>query len=304
MTFTDIVQFATWLWGDAISATQLTLLKVVYGLALTREERSWWRRYCGIQIFARYIARIYFEIIALLGRQSGKSSRIGVTIALWEALCVKRDIPAGSRLAILFFAPTLRQSTFDQVREKLRSVPEFNELIESDAEGEIRLTNGIDLVSYSANPRHARGRAAVLAIVDEAAYIRTDSAFEMNLPELLESIRPSLIVHRGKLLLLSSPSGKEGPLYEAWEKHGENPDILIWRAPSEAMNPAIDAKLLAREKKRGDSYFRREYLAEFVEATNPFLPEAALAAAVQRGAVQFPARLERLPDIRRGRYGG
>jgi len=288
MPFKSVVDFAEFLWGDTISEAQIALLRVLYGLPLSSAERSLWRKYAETPIFARYKPQAYAEALCLLGRQSGKSSRIGVTVSLFEALCVEREIPAGSRLAILFFSPTLKQSTFDQVGEKLRSVPEFAELIEADADGEIRLRNQIDLVSYSANPRTARGRTAVLAVVDEAGFIRTDSSFEMNLPELLESVRPSLIVHRGKLLLLSSPSGKEGPLFETWEKRGENPDVLVWRAPSQAMNPAIDEKLLQRERKRGESYFRREYLAEFVEATNPFLPEAAIAASVQRGTPEFP----------------
>jgi hypothetical protein len=290
MNTKNIESFARFLWGDSISDAQVTLLRVLYGLPLSTAQRSLWRRYSEKGIFARYSPREYREGVALLGRQSGKSSRVGVTVALYEALCVERNVPAGERLAILFFAPTLRQSTFDQTVDKLRATPELAEMVENDAaaSGEVRLKNGIDLVAVTANPRTARGRASVLCIVDEAAYIRVDSAFEMNLPELLESIRPSLIVNAGKLLLLSSPSGKEGPLFEAWQNRGENPDVFVWRAPSQAMNPAIDPKLLAREKKRGDSYFRREYLAEFVEATNPFLPELAITDAIQKGVTEFP----------------
>ena len=280
----NIIEFARFLWGDGISEAQLTLLKCLYGMPLSWQERALWRRFCEKQVFARYKPTEYDEALCLLGRQSGKSSRIGTTVALYEALAVEREIPPGSRLAVLFFAPTLRQSTFDQVAEKLRSIPEFAELIENDAaaSGEIRLTNQVDLVSFSANPRTARGRTAVLAVVDEAAYIRTDSSFEMNLPELLESIRPSLIVQRGKLLLLSSPSGKEGPLFTAYEQRGDNPDVLVWRAPSQAMNPAIDEKLLEREKRRGDSYYRREYCAEFVDSLSPFIPTESLEAAIRK----------------------
>ncbi len=292
MNVQNIAEFAVFLWGDAISAAQLTLLRVLYGLPLTREERALWRKFAGKGYFSRYVPRKYAEAVVLLGRQSGKSSRIGVTVSLYEALCVPRHVPEGERVAILFFTPTLRQSTFDQVSEKLRSIPELAQFIESDtsAAGEIRLTNGVDLVGFSANPRTARGRAAILCIVDEAAFIRVDSSFECNLPELLESIRPSLVVHRGKLLLLSSPSaGKEGVLYESWENREANADaVMCWRAPSAEMNPAIDPALLKRERARGESYFAREYLAEFTDALNPFLPEGPLSAAVQRNAAEIP----------------
>lgn len=290
MEFQNIETFARFLWKDTISEAQVTLLRVLYGMPLTRSQKAMWRTFTEQGMFSRYNPREYSQALALLGRQSGKSSRIGVTCALWESLCVPREISAGSRVAVQFFAPTLRQSTFDQVVEKLRATPELAEMIENDAaaSGEVRLTNGVDLISITANPRTARGRASILAVIDEAAYIRTDTAFEMNLPELLESISPSLIVWRGKLLLLSSPSAAEGPLWEAYENRKQNPDVLVWRAPSRAMNPAIDPALLAKERKRGDAYYRREYLAEFVESANPFLPEAAITNAIQRGVAEFP----------------
>src|SRR5690242_21319541 len=120
MNVQDIVQFARFLWGSAISPAQLCILKVLYGLPLTREERALWRRFAGKGIFARYSPREYSEAVAILGRQSGKSSRIGVTVSLFEALVVPHEVPEGERLAILFFAPTIRQSTFDQVSEKIR----------------------------------------------------------------------------------------------------------------------------------------------------------------------------------------
>ena len=290
MNAQNIVEFAVFLWGDAISPAQLTLLRVLYGMELTRDERALWRRFAGKGYFSRYSPREYTEAVILLGRQSGKSSRVGVTVALYEALVVPREVPEGERLSILFFTPTMRQSTFDQVSEKIRAVPELAQFIESDTSsaGEIRLTNGIDLVGFSANPRTTRGRAAILCIVDEAAWIRTSSDFEMNLPELLESIRPSLMVWRGKLLLLSSPSSKEGVLYEAWENREANADaVMCWRAPSSEMNPAIDPALLKRERARGESYYAREFLAEFTDAANPFLPTAALEAAIARGKTEF-----------------
>src|SRR5215469_9607464 len=96
--------FAKYLWGEAISPAQIALLKVMYGLPLSTAERTLWRKYSEKGTFSRYNPREFFEALAILGRQSGKSSRIGVTVALYEALCVERDIPAGERRAILFFS--------------------------------------------------------------------------------------------------------------------------------------------------------------------------------------------------------
>lgn len=288
--FRSIVEFARFLWGDAISPAQTVALKVMYGADLDRAERALYRKYSAEATFARYTPREYSESLFLLGRQSGKSTRIGVTVTLWEALCVPRQIPRGERLACLLFAPTLRQNTFANCVEKLHSVPELAAMIETDVSsaGEVRLTNGVDILGISSNPRFARGRTAILGVVDEAAFLHTDAAFNCNLPELLESVRPSLIVRRGKLVLLSScPVGKEGLLYDMWRNRAENPDTFVWRAPSAVMNPAIDPKLLERERKRGEAYFQREYLSEFTSALNPFLPEDAITAAVQSGVMQL-----------------
>jgi hypothetical protein len=289
LNFSDIVAFARWLWRDALSPAQACLLKAAYGLPLDRAERAVWRRYTGRSAFGRYHQHRPDTVVAILGRQSGKSSRIGATIALYEALVVPHDIPAGERLAVLMFAPVIRQSTFALTAEKLRGAPELAQMVETDVSsaGEIRLVNGIDLVTFSSNPAHARGRTAILAIVDEAAFLHSDREFDCNLPELLESVRPSLLVRHGRLVLLSSPGDKSGPIYEAWQNRAEDPDTLVWRAPSAEMNPGIDAKLLERERKRGASYFAREWEAEFVDARNPFLPPESIDAAILPRTVQL-----------------
>ncbi len=112
--------------------------------------------------FARYSPREFRQGVLLIGRQAGKSTVLGTTICLFESLVVERRIPAGQRFTALILTPTLRQSTFGKVAEKLRSIPEFADLIEDDAEsqGLISLRNGVDIQAVSAVPRFARGFTA------------------------------------------------------------------------------------------------------------------------------------------------
>lgn len=291
--FGSIADFARWLWDDAVSPAQLTELKVWNGEKLTWQERGLWRKLAETQLFARYAPRRYDEGVFIHGRQSGKSTRIATTCILWTAFVEEHEVAPGERLSILSFSPVLRQNTFALVVEKIRSVPELFVLVESDnsGDGELRLANGIDVLEISANPAYARGKTAILAVIDEAAFLHSDQEFTNNLIDLLESVRPSLVVKRGRLLLLSSPGGMEGPLYEAHRDRASNPDVLVLRAPSALLNPTIDAKLLERERKRGgELFYRREYLAEFTETSGtPFLDPEAVSRAVVAGAKEFAA---------------
>ena len=119
MKFKEIAEFARFLWGDALSEPQIVVLKSLYGMPLNRAQRSLWRKYCAKSTFARYTPREFREATLLIGRQAGKSAQIGTTVALWESLCVDRRIPEGQRQTCLILTPTLRQSTFGKVAEKL-----------------------------------------------------------------------------------------------------------------------------------------------------------------------------------------
>jgi hypothetical protein len=289
--FESIATFALWLWDDAVSPAQLVELKVWNGEKLSWKERNLWRTLAETPLFARYTPRRYDESVFIHGRQSGKSTRIATTCILYTAFCEEHAVAPGERLSILSFSPVLRQNTFQLVAEKIRSIPELSELVETDnaANGEIRLANGIDILEISANPAYARGKTAILAVIDEAAFLHSDQEFTNNLTDLLESVRPSLIVKHGRLLLLSSPGGMEGPLYEAWRDRALNPDVLVLRAASVLLNPSIDKKLLERELKRGGlPFYQREYLAMFTETSGtPFLDPDAITRAVVVGTKEF-----------------
>lgn len=291
ITYESIADFAKWVTNAEISPAQIVALKVWNAEKLTWQERALWRKMSEVPLFSRYVPRRYDEGVWILGRQSGKSSRLALVSILWTIYCEAHDdVSPGERLSLLCFSPVLRQNTFKLVAAKIASIPELQELVEVDAPaaGEIKFKNGLDLLEISANPQFARGKTAILAVIDEAAFLHNDLDFQNNLSDLLEAIRPSLIVKRGRLLLLSSPSGMEGSLYRAWLERNENPDVMVLRAPSALLNPSIDAKLLAKERARGDSYFRREFLAEFTEVSgNPFLNPEFIDRAAKGSPEEF-----------------
>ena len=57
---------------------------------------------------------------------------------------------------------------------------------------------------------------------------------------MLEALRPALATTGGPLICLSSPWRREGALWETYDRYHCAPaeDVVVWHAPSRAMNPS------------------------------------------------------------------
>ena len=100
-----------------------------------------------------------------------------------------------------------------------------------------------------------RGFSAVsLLLIDEAS--RVDDS-------MYKALRPMLAVGRGDLWLMSTPWGKRGFFYEAWEHGG--PGWARFRVPATEC-PRFDTEFLEEEALNlGDLWMRQEYMCEFVD---------------------------------------
>jgi Terminase large subunit, T4likevirus-type, N-terminal len=144
------------------------------------------------------------NIILNASRQSGKSQTTAI-LALWHALFVPESL-------ILVLAPALRQSQelFQKILGALRdlgtSIP-----VSPSAERRLSLDleNGSRILTLPGSEKTIRGFSAVsLLIMDEASRVSD---------ELYFAVRPMLAVSNGSLVMLSTPYGKRGVFYEAWE---------------------------------------------------------------------------------------
>jgi hypothetical protein len=100
-----------------------------------------------------------------------------------------------------------------------------------------------------------RGFSAVsLMLIDEASRMRDG---------MYKALRPMLAVGGGDLWLLSTPAGKQGFFYHAWEHEGDR-----WfrvKAPVTEC-PRIEAEFVEEERSSlGAAWFRQEYLCEFID---------------------------------------
>jgi Terminase large subunit, T4likevirus-type, N-terminal len=188
------------------------------------------------------------RIILNCNRQAGKSSSTAA-LALHGALHVPKSLT-------LLISPSQRQSSelFRKVTDFLESLP-VKPRMDEDNKLSLQFENKSRIVSLPASEPTIRGySAASLIVMDEASRI-PDAIYG--------AVRPMLAVSGGRLILLSTPFGRRGFFFEAWENGG--PD---WQRISITADqcPRITTKFLAEERRDlGEWWFKQEYQGAFVE---------------------------------------
>jgi hypothetical protein len=181
-------------------------------------------------------------------RQWGKST-IAAAKAVYQAWTERESLT-------LVVSPSARQSG-EFVRKAAGFARRLGVAAKGDGDNEISLAfpNRARIVGLPGNEATTRGFSAVsLLLVDEAA--RVDD-------NLYKAIRPMLAVSGGSLWLMSTPFGKRGFFWEAWEHGGGEWERV--RVPATEC-PRIPAEFLEEERRAmGEAWFRQEYLCEFVD---------------------------------------
>ena len=128
--------------------------------------------------------------------------------------------------------------------------------------------------------------------MDEVAFYRLEGQADSDV-EVQASIRRGMINFAAtRLVKVSTPYMRSGVLYDDFTRAfgQEDPDLLVWRAPSLLMNPSLRAERLARAQRLDPLRFAREYLADFAEDLEAFLPAASVDQAVVAGRHELPPR--------------
>lgn len=206
------------------------------------------------------------ETVVCTSRQVGKSTATAV-LALHEALFRPPAL-------VLILAGVFRQSgeLYAKLRatyECFRGAPGLARPVDISS-SRLVFSNGSRVVCLPGNPSGVRGYSAPrLVVVDEAAYAPDG---------LFDAVRPMLATSPGgRLVLISTPNGKQGAFFDAWED--TDPSILKLRVRADEC-PRISAEFLERERRKGDRYFRREFLAEFVEGAETIFRYEDIEAAM------------------------
>jgi phage FluMu gp28-like protein len=192
------------------------------------------------------------------GRRVGKS-RTASWLALWKAVTY-------SGAEVLVTAKAQRQSMelFNQIQSEMRTsdVSEDQWGVVRSTRTEINFDNGSRIIALpvgrdGSNIRGYGGQENMI-IVDEAAFIN-DSIFQ-------EVLSPMMAVGGGTFILLSTPFGKKGFLYERFN----DPKWYTMQVPSSA-NPLIDDNFIDEQRQNLTStQFKQEILGQFVESADSF----------------------------------
>jgi hypothetical protein len=195
-------------------------------------------------------------------RQSGKSS-VSAALAIQHALYTPKAM-------VIVISHTLEQSkeTFrkivDYYKQMGRPVLSVAETVQK-----LELANKSRIITLTGQaPDSIRGYSNVsLLLIDEAAQVH-EKAYT--------NARPMLAISNGKIMLLSTPHGKRGFFWTAWDSE---PNWLKIEINADQC-PRFSKEFLAEEKARMlDWEFKQEYYCFFAEAVDSvFNPEDIEAA--------------------------
>ncbi len=205
------------------------------------------------------------QLVLNCSRQSGKST-ISAVLGLHQAVYTPDSL-------VLLLSPSLRQST--ELFKKLKDVYTTLESpaqarISEESATRIEFNNNSRVVCLPGSEATVRGFSAVsLLVIDEASRVE-DS--------LYQSVRPMLAVSNGRVILLSTPSGKRGFFYDVWA----NGDADWMRTKITADQcPRIAPEWLERERQAmPDFWFRQEFLCEFCETLDSVFSFSEVQAAL------------------------
>jgi hypothetical protein len=265
-------------------AKWLAFLKAVYGLPLTTDELETFRRHTG-----RHEPRPggYPEAAGIVGVQSGKST-IAAGIVDHEAL----NGQAGTH-ALLFGQDhrAAMRVLLAYAREPFEALEAFRaEVVRSTADT-LELRNGVSLSAYPCRPEAARGIRACVVVVDELAHFTATDGRPTD-REMLRVARGRVATTGGRVIILSSPYGQAGALWDLYRQHygREESATLVWQASAPDMNPTLPRDYLERMAQDDPEAYRSEVLGEFRAGLSALFDAEALEGCVDRGV------RERLPE--------
>lgn len=267
----------------------IAFLKAAFGIPLEEAELQTFRRCTGRQAPP---AGAFAEVYAIVGRRGGKSFMSAV-IACYLALFHdwRQYLAPGETAWVMVIATDREQARniLNYIKGILASSKLLRDEVESDLSWEINLRNQVGIKIGTCSYRALRGYTVVAAICDELAYWRSEGANPAQ--EVLNALRPSLATIPGGMIVgISSPYGKSGPLYDAFrEGWGQaDPDVLIWKAPTQTMNPTIKSAVIDRAIRADYASARAEWMAEFREDLETFLLTDVIEGAIISDRRELP----------------
>jgi hypothetical protein len=265
-------------------------LKSLFNIPLINEsEKQSLEKFTGLKNLS---GRRIKEAFIIAGRRSGKSWMSAI-IACYLALFKdwRKYLNKGEQGYIFIISVDKNQARIikQYISGILHSNPSFERAIISETAEKIELSNNITIMIKTASYRSIRGFTVCAAILDEIAFFRSEDSANPD-KEILTALRPCLsTIPESILIAISTPYGRSGVLYDQYKKYYGIPgDTLIWKAPTELMNPTILTDVIEKEMANDPAAARAEWLAEWREDIESFLSFELIQGAVVQGRGQIP----------------
>lgn len=238
---------------------------------------------------------LFNELILVLGRRASKTIMASVISAyeVYKLLIVGDGnpqkfygLPDDDEIVVINVALSLEQAgrLFGQIQARLRNSPFFEGRIAKETTKEIRLFTKADLNKKNkgssldvpgsikilcghSDPKTLRGMNAILILFDELAFY--DDSGKVTSQEFYNALKPSIKHFNrygdGRLVEISSPSGRNCIFYDIFASSKEDPRILGYQLPTWNVNDGINYCDLESDRKRNPDAFAVEYGAQWTK---------------------------------------
>lgn len=263
-------------------------LKAIFALPLDEEELALFRQCTGRE---RPPQKPFKEVYLVVGRRGGKSfivALIACYLALFKDYC--QHLAPGERGVLMILANDRKQSGIIlKYIKAILALPIFRVYIQAERAESVELTNRIDIQVATCSYRSVRGYTIVAAILEESAFWRVEGANPDR--EVYQALKPAMVTILDSILIsISTPYSRQGLLYENFREFYavENDEVLVWKAPSIVMNPTLSEKMIEKELAKDLSAAKAEWLSEFREDIEAFLPLETIEKVVIPGRIELP----------------
>lgn len=148
----------------------------------------------------------------------------------------------------------------------------------------------INLVADACSARSQRGFNNVFVALDEVAHFFKDmpgkTSSDKSDKAIYDAVTPSLAMFKhpdgspaGKIVLISSPAGRDGLLYEEYERSFDKEkgaDVYMIQLPSWEMNPLIPSNFLKSKYYQSPLVFSTEFGSEFSDRLSGWIDDAEI----------------------------
>ncbi|KNY13093.1 hypothetical protein AKG11_30940 [Shinella sp. SUS2] len=288
---TDDDALGPWFEGDSWKAWRV-VLKAAFGLPLAEDELPIFDQIAGGRQPPGKRVR---ELWIVVGRRGGKDSivsGIATFVSAIEEAHIGRLRP-GEKATVACIASDRDQAkiVLSYIQAMFAEHDSLRDKVLSETRRGLELDNEVEILVTTNNFRAVRGRAVLLAILDECAFYRDENSASPD-KETYSALRPGLstLAPESMIIGISSPYKKSGLLYEKYQKHfGKESDrVLVIQAPSMVMNPTLDPIEVEEAMEEDPEKAKAEWLAEFRGDLTDFISRELIDAATDQDVVVRP----------------